>query len=100
MIKSQLPMPSCRSRRVLAVVAAMAVGAALAFGGGAAAQQPNFDNVQVDVQRVGGNVHMLVGAGGNVTVQTGPEGTLVVDTQFAPMSEKLIAAIRTIADDM
>ena len=40
---------------------------------------------------------MLVGAGGNVTVQAGPEGVLIVDTQYAQMSAKLLAAIRTLS---
>jgi glyoxylase-like metal-dependent hydrolase (beta-lactamase superfamily II) len=89
-----------RRGRLLTVAAAVAAGAAAALGGGAAAQQPNFDNVQVDVQHVQGNVHMLAGAGGNVTVQAGAEGALVVDTQFAGMSQKLLTAIATINDDM
>ena len=42
---------------------------------------------------------MLTGAGGNVTVQTGPDGVLVVDTQFAQMSEKILAAIRGISKE-
>lgn len=62
-----------------------------------AAQQQNFDNVQVNIQKAQGNVYMLVGAGGNVTVQIGSEGVLMVDTQFAPMSNKLLAAIRTLS---
>jgi glyoxylase-like metal-dependent hydrolase (beta-lactamase superfamily II) len=61
------------------------------------AQQQNFDNVQVNVQKAQGNVYMLVGAGGNVTIQVGSEGVLMVDTQFAPMSAKLLAAIRTLS---
>jgi glyoxylase-like metal-dependent hydrolase (beta-lactamase superfamily II) len=40
---------------------------------------------------------MLVGAGGNVTVQAGPEGVLIVDTQYAQMSAKLLSAIRTVS---
>ena len=40
---------------------------------------------------------MLVGAGGNTTVFTGDEGILVVDTQFAPLSTKILAAIRAIS---
>jgi cyclase len=90
---------SSRRLRVLTALAAVGVGAAVALGGRAAAQQPNFDNVTVDVQHVKGNVHMLVGAGGNVTVQAGPEGVLVVDTQFAPMSSKLLAAIKGISGE-
>jgi glyoxylase-like metal-dependent hydrolase (beta-lactamase superfamily II) len=48
------------------------------------AQQPqNFDAVQVRVLKAQGNVYMLTGAGGNVTVQAGSDGVLVVDTQYA-----------------
>jgi glyoxylase-like metal-dependent hydrolase (beta-lactamase superfamily II) len=71
--------------------------AALGFAG-AAGQGQNFDNVEVETRPVQGNVHMLVGAGGNITVQTGNDGVLVVDTQFAPMAPKLLAAIRKLSD--
>jgi cyclase len=60
------------------------------------AQQQNFDAVEVNVQKAQGNVYMLVGAGGNVTVQVGAEGVVLVDTQFAPMSNKLLAAVRSL----
>jgi cyclase len=101
----QRPTPNARSPKpggrsgLVTVAGAVAIGAALAFGT-ASAQQQNFDNVQVETLHVKGNVHMLVGAGGNVTVQSGPEGSLVVDTQFAPMSQKLLTAIRAIGDEM
>ena len=62
------------------------------------AQQPqNFDAVQVRVLKAQGNIYMLTGAGGNVTVQAGSDGVLVVDTQYAGMSQKLLAAIRTLS---
>jgi glyoxylase-like metal-dependent hydrolase (beta-lactamase superfamily II) len=61
------------------------------------AQQQNFDNVEVHLQKAQGNIYMLVGAGGNVTVQAGPEGVLIVDTQYAQMSAKLLSAIRTVS---
>jgi glyoxylase-like metal-dependent hydrolase (beta-lactamase superfamily II) len=60
--------------------------------------QQNFDRVEVQTQPVQGNVYMLTGAGGNVTVQTGPDGVLIVDTQFEPMAPKLLAAIRKLSD--
>jgi cyclase len=41
---------------------------------------------------------MLVGAGSNVTVMTGEEGVLVVDTQFGPMSDKILRAVRQLSD--
>jgi len=72
-------------------------GGALAVAGRAVAQQQNFDTVQIDTVKVRDNVYMLVGAGGNTTVFTGDEGLLVVDTQFAPLSTKILTAIRAIS---
>jgi glyoxylase-like metal-dependent hydrolase (beta-lactamase superfamily II) len=70
----------------------------LAAAGLACAQQgPNLDNVQVHIFPVQGNVYMLVGAGSNIAVQVGKDGVLIVDTEFAPMSDKILAAIRTIS---
>ena len=53
----------------------------------------NFDRINVHVEPIQGNVYLLTGAGGNVTVQAGPDGVLVVDTQFAPMAPKILTAI-------
>jgi glyoxylase-like metal-dependent hydrolase (beta-lactamase superfamily II) len=58
---------------------------------------PTIGDGSVHVLPVRGNVYMLVGAGGNITVQAGEEGVLVVDTGRAAMSEKVLAAIRTIS---
>jgi cyclase len=58
------------------------------------AQQQNFDNVQIHVLPIRGNVYMLVGAGGNITVQVGRDGVLMVDTEFAPLAPKIMAEIR------
>ncbi len=62
---------------------------------GAVAQNPQ--NVEVQALHVHGKVYMLVGAGGNVTIQVGDDGVLVVDTQFEQSAPKLIAKIREIA---
>jgi len=62
------------------------------------AQPQNFDRVEIHVLPVQGNVYMLVGAGGNLSVQVGREGVLIVDTQFAPLSMKILAAIRTLSN--
>jgi glyoxylase-like metal-dependent hydrolase (beta-lactamase superfamily II) len=51
----------------------------------------------VEVLPVRGNVHVIIGAGGNVTVQTGEQGILLVDTGIASMSEKVWAAVQSIA---
>ncbi|HLK50198.1 MAG TPA: MBL fold metallo-hydrolase [Bryobacteraceae bacterium] len=53
---------------------------------------------ELDVLPVQGNVYMIAGAGGNITVQIGDMGVLVVDTGLAPMSDKVIAAIRKLSN--
>jgi len=52
---------------------------------------------EVQVLPVQGNVHVIVGAGGNITVQAGEEGVLLVDAGLASMSAKVLAAIKTIS---
>jgi len=60
---------------------------------GAAAAQQDFSKVAVNVVHAGGTVSMLEGAGGNVGVSVGPDGVLMIDTQFPAMRERLVAAI-------
>jgi len=52
----------------------------------------------LDVLPVQGNVYMIAGAGGNITVQIGDTGVLVVDTGLAQDSDKVIAAIHKISN--
>jgi glyoxylase-like metal-dependent hydrolase (beta-lactamase superfamily II) len=69
-------------------------GAALAQPPAApAAPQQNFAAVQVKATDLGHRTWMLEGAGGNVTVIAGDDGAIMVDTEFAPMHDKLKAAI-------
>ncbi len=63
-----------------------------------AQQNQNFDNVEIHVLPVQGNIYMLVGAGGNITMQVGKEGVLLVDTMYAGLSDKVLAAVRTVSD--
>jgi glyoxylase-like metal-dependent hydrolase (beta-lactamase superfamily II) len=51
----------------------------------------------IEVLPVQGSVYMLAGAGSNVTVQVGPTALLVVDSNVDAMSDKILAAIRTIS---
>lgn len=57
--------------------------------------QTSADLVTLKVQ---GNVYLISGAGGNIAVQTGGQGVLVVDTGLANMSDKVVAAIRKVSD--
>jgi len=49
--------------------------------------------VEIKTTAVAGNIHMLEGSGGNIGVSTGPDGVLIVDDQFAPLAEKISAAV-------
>jgi cyclase len=60
--------------------------------------QQDFSQVQIKVHAVSRNLHYLEGQGGNVGVLVGDDGVLMIDDQFAPLSEKLLAAIRTLSD--
>ena len=64
----------------------------------AAAGVVRAQGAEVHVLPVQGNIYMLVGTGGNTTVQIGKDGVLVVDPQQAAMSSKVIAAIRQLSD--
>lgn len=61
-----------------------------------AAAQQNFDTVKIRPLKLTDNIYMLKGAGGNIGVLTGKDGTLVVDDQFAPLSNKINGAIKTL----
>jgi cyclase len=67
--------------------------AALGLAAISVSAQGNFENVQIKSTHVAGNVHMLEGQGGNIGVSTGPDGLLIVDDQFAPLAQKIDAAL-------
>ena len=58
----------------------------------------NFDTVQVRPVSVAPGLYMLMGAGGNIGVSAGPDGVFLVDDQYAPLTEKIVAAIRSFSD--
>ena len=75
--------------RKLVVAACLLVGAAFA---------QDFSKVQVKVEKVAGSVYMLTGAGGNIGVSVGEDGIVIVDDQYAPMADKIQAALKGISD--
>src|SRR5260221_14053036 len=91
------------------VLVALAASAAL-FAGTASAQQaqapapaPNpapfidWEKIQIKTIDLGNKTYRLEGQGGNITVAIGTDGILMVDTQFAPLSDKIKAAIKEIS---
>ena len=91
-----------RDKKTLAAlsvaVAAVACLYTTGFAQNAPPNQPNFDNLEVRSLHVQGNVWMLTGAGGNIAVQVGDEGVLLVDTGARGTADAVLAAIRRITD--
>lgn len=80
---------------------ALILPVAAAFGLGILAQDPNdrFANAKVVGEPVSGSVHMLTGFGGNIGISAGKDGVLMVDDQFAPLEDKIRAAIAELSDE-
>jgi glyoxylase-like metal-dependent hydrolase (beta-lactamase superfamily II) len=57
---------------------------------------PDFSKVEIKTTKVAGNVYLLEGQGGNIGVSAGPDGLLIVDDQFAPLADKIKAALAAI----
>lgn len=75
-----------KARTLLALVVALTAPTAFA--------QRNFDNVEIKVIPAAKNIYMLEGSGGNIGVSIGEDGNLIVDDQFAPLAEKIDAAVQ------
>jgi glyoxylase-like metal-dependent hydrolase (beta-lactamase superfamily II) len=77
---------------------AIVVSAILLVFAFAAAQDQDLTKVQITVTKVSGNVYMLQGAGGNIGAAVGEDGIVVVDDQYAPLAEKIEAALKGVSD--
>ena len=75
---------------ILAVFAIMSVCAN--------AQAPDFSKVQIKTNKISDNFYTLDGQGGTIGVLAGPDGVFMVDGQFAPLSDKIAAAIKQITN--
>jgi glyoxylase-like metal-dependent hydrolase (beta-lactamase superfamily II) len=72
-------------------------GAAVAQTPPAAAPPPDFSKVEIKTTELGDNVYMLEGQGGNITVAVAKDGIIVVDGEFAPLHDKIKAAIAAVS---
>ncbi len=68
----------------------------LGFAVLAAAQNQDFSKVQIKVTKVSGNIYMLEGSGGNIAASVGEDGIVIVDDQYAPLADKIAAALKGI----
>ena len=86
----------------------LAVAAAALIAASAWAQQPqpaptapppDFSKVEIKTTDLGDGVYMLAGQGGNITVATAKDGIIMVDGEFAPLHDKIKAAISVISNE-
>ena len=75
-----------------------ALVAAALFCGRVAGQEktPDWSKVQIKVTKVSGNIYMLEGQGGNIAASVGEDGIVIVDDEFAPLAEKIQAALKNL----
>jgi cyclase len=80
------------------ITLAALAGAAVLFAGTAFAQQNvDFSKVEIKTTDLGNHTYMLQGQGGNITVAVGTDGIIMVDSEFAPLHDKIKAAIAKIS---
>jgi cyclase len=79
----------------LALLAGVVVLAGMGlFSQPCCAQQEDYSKVQIKVSKVSGNIYMLEGSGGNIAASVGEDGIVIVDDQFAPLADKIQAALK------
>lgn len=61
-------------------------------------QQVDYNTVEIKTTKLGENFYTLEGAGGTISALTGPDGIFLVDSQFAPLTDKLVAALKKISN--
>src|SRR5580692_3215674 len=93
------PKGTTKERRMTFRTCTMAAAAALLMTAGTyAAQQVDFSKVEIKTTDLGHNTYMLEGQGGNITLAVGTDGIIMVDAQFAPLHDKIKAAIAKISN--
>jgi cyclase len=81
-------------KRFLLICASLAVF----LSANTATAQQDFSKVEIKVTKVAGNVYLLEGSGGNIGVSVGADGILIVDDEFAPLADKIRAALKTLGE--
>ena len=82
------------TRSRIAVLAAIVLAAALVAL--VRSQTQDFSQVQIRTEKLADGLFMLEGAGGNIGVSAGPDGAFLIDDQYAPLTDKILAAVKAI----
>ena len=70
----------------------------LLFAASSLSAQAGLDTVQIRTLPAGKGVYMLMGSGGNIALSVGKDAAFLVDDQYAPLSEKILAAVKALTD--
>jgi len=79
--------------RILSVVLFLVAGLAPFAAAG------HHEEVKIAVNRVSDGIYMVTGKGGNIGLFIGEDGTFLIDDQFAPLTEKILAAIKSVGGE-
>lgn len=79
--------------KLMTALAVLVIGLA-PFAGDAAAEE-----VTIGIQPLTGQIYMLTGQGGNLGLLVGADGTFLIDDQYAPLTEKILAAIKSVGGE-
>jgi glyoxylase-like metal-dependent hydrolase (beta-lactamase superfamily II) len=58
-----------------------------------------WEAVEIGTQQLAPGVYMFSGRGGNIGLSAGEDGVFIIDDQYAPLTEKIVAAIRAVSDE-
>ena len=89
-------MKKSRSGRGFRLFAGALAGCLLMSGVAQGQGNRDFSKVQIKVTKVSGNIYMLEGEGGNIAASVGEDGIVIVDDQYAPLAEKIQAALKNL----
>lgn len=81
-------------KRLLPIFATMIICLCLALE----ADAQDFSKVEIKATKVAGNVYLLEGSGGNIGVSVGTDGIVIVDDQYAPLADRIKAALKTLGE--
>jgi cyclase len=71
----------------------------LLLGAGQAGAQTDYSKVEIKTTHLGRRTYMIEGAGGNITLAVGDNGIIMVDGQFAPLHDKIKAAVADVSKE-
>ena len=85
---------SHRSLLLKGLLCVLLVAGILSYSGA----QQDFDQVQIQTEKLAKGIYMLTGAGGNIGVSAGEDGVLMIDSQYGPLTDKIRAAVAALSD--